>query len=69
MGRRVNQRFGDYDNDATVLLRVVKAVEDDTTVTEHWRKRVAGNLRDIINDLLTVDKIPTSMGRSRGGRE
>lgn len=56
MGRHVGQRQGKYDGDVTVLLRIVKAVEQDNSVTEEWRSRARIHLREAIAVLLSPAK-------------
>lgn len=56
MGRHVGQRQGEYDGDVTVLLRIVKAVEQDSSVTDEWRARARIKLREAIQALLSPIK-------------
>lgn len=68
MGRDIKPRGGQYDNDATVVLRIKRAVEADPTVTEGWRNEAAEKLGEAVQLLLAPNRVPTSMGRAKGGR-
>lgn len=68
MGRHVNPRSGDYDHDATVILRIAKAVAIDTSVTSEWRERVEAQLKRVASELLKPAHVPTSMGRIGRGK-
>lgn len=57
MGRRVEQRSGDYSGDVPALLRIVKAVEQDPTVTSDWRSSTSEKLREVIQALLAPEKV------------
>lgn len=67
MGRHVTPRGGNYDQDATVVLRIVKAIEGDGAVTSEWRSRAASKLREAAQELLQPEHVATSMGRGKGG--
>ncbi len=62
MGRRVGQRSGEYDGDVTVLLRIVKAVEQDTSVTDAWRERTRSKLREVVQSLLSPERVRKAAG-------
>lgn len=53
MGRHVNARNGNYDQDATVVLRIVKAIESDSTVGDAWKSRTTELLREAAQELLS----------------
>lgn len=67
MGRNVNPRNGNYDQDATVILRIAKAVSEDRTVTSEWRDRIKAQLTDVATELLRPSHVPSSMGRGKNG--
>jgi len=65
MGRNVGQRAGQYDGDVAVVLRIAKAVEQDSSVTPEWRKKASDNLRAAVRDLLQPERVGTSQARPK----
>lgn len=68
MGRDVKARMGNYNADATVLMRIAKAISQDATVTSAWRERAVARLRAAIQDLLNPEEVPSVMGRTGRGK-
>lgn len=67
MGRDIKQRGGNYDQDATVVLRIKRAVEADPKVTSAWKAEVGEKLQEVVALLLAPTQAPSSMGRAKGG--
>jgi len=65
MGRGFNPRNGRYDADATVVLRVVRAIEADTSVTNEWKQETVNALREAARLLLEPRLATVVMGRAK----
>jgi hypothetical protein len=57
MGRKPKQRVSFYD-DAQHLLRMGKAVLDDSRLPMEWRGRIEAKARDLASELLSAPLVP-----------
>lgn len=53
MGRKITQRSGSYSNDASAVLRIARAIEQDATVTPEWRAAATARARELVTLLLS----------------